>query len=90
MRTNGTSSAPLGTLGRFWQTLTLTLILTLTVTLNPTLNLTLTWHTWQVLANQADDVPGIISKWGVKYPGEDLEAMAAIAKAAKSRRWVRI
>ena len=37
----------------------------------------------QVLANQAEDVPGIISKWGVKYPGEDLEAMAAIAKAAK-------
>ena len=39
----------------------------------------------KVLANQADEVPAIVAKWGHKYPGEDLEAMAAIAKAAKSR-----
>jgi len=39
----------------------------------------------KVLQGAADEVTGIVSKWGAKYPGPDLEAMVAIAAAAKKR-----
>eukprot|EP00616_Rhizochromulina_sp_CCMP1243_P006601 CAMPEP_0118973708 /NCGR_PEP_ID=MMETSP1173-20130426/10767_1 /TAXON_ID=1034831 /ORGANISM="Rhizochromulina marina cf, Strain CCMP1243" /LENGTH=442 /DNA_ID=CAMNT_0006923401 /DNA_START=24 /DNA_END=1352 /DNA_ORIENTATION=+ len=39
----------------------------------------------KVLHGAADEVPHIVSKWGARYPGTELEALAAIAGAAKKR-----
>mmetsp|Transcript_31440 Transcript_31440/g.70667 ORF Transcript_31440/g.70667 Transcript_31440/m.70667 type:complete len:445 (-) Transcript_31440:314-1648(-) len=39
----------------------------------------------KVLQGNADEVPGIASKWGLKYKSADLSPLSAIAKAAKNR-----
>ena len=39
----------------------------------------------KVLQGAADEVPGIVTKWGSKYPSSDLSGLVAIADAAKKR-----
>ena len=39
----------------------------------------------KVLQGAADEVPGIVTKWGAKYPSSDLSGLVAIADAAKKR-----
>lgn len=39
----------------------------------------------KILQGAADEIPGIISKWGVQYSSHDIDAMTAIAAAAKKR-----
>ena len=39
----------------------------------------------KVLQGSADEVPGIVSKWGLKHPAAELAGLSAIALAAKKR-----